>query len=132
MNKIKKVLLKDEWGTGTLLPIMLGVLVYFLIMWLDKRFSVSLFWGIFAAYILFGGFIYISKSFSGVFENVNIYIGLAILLIGLIGLFIWPEIKLIGWPTIIAGAILALIALLGLLCKRLDDGLSYLDGWGEW
>jgi len=122
MGKIKKVLLEDEWGTGTLLSVMLGVGVFFLLSWLNGKFETSLFWGIFAAYMLFGGFIYISKSFSGVFETVNIYIGLAVLLTGIIGLIIWPEINLIGWPLLIAGTLLVLVGCYGWFSKKVDEG----------
>lgn len=127
MGKIKKVLLEGEWLTGTLLPIMLGVGVFFLLSWLNKSFAISLFWGIFATYFLFGAFIYISKSFSGRFEAVNIYIGLAALLTGMIGLILRSSIQLIGWPLIIAGVILALVGLYGWFAKKIDEGSQFLQ-----
>lgn len=122
MGKIKKVLFEGEWLTGTLLPIMLGIGVFFLLSWLNGNFAISLFWGIFSGYMLFGGFIYISKSFSGVFETVNLYIGLAILLAGIIGLVVQSNIQLIGWPLLIAGIILALVAFCGWFAKKVDEG----------
>lgn len=126
-SKLKEILFEKEWFTGVLIPILLGIIVFYTLLWFNRGFSTSLFWGVFSTYMLFGAFISISKSSSGLFERINIAIGLLALLCGIVSLIIFSEIRLLGWPTIIAGIILAIISLLGFLGKGIGDCLSYTD-----
>lgn len=120
-----KKLKEGEWVTGILLPIVLGVVVFFLISWFGGKKPSAILWGLFSAYFLFGGFISVSKSKSGNFERINLYLGIIALAIGIVGLIFWPEIKIIGVPIIIIGAIIAFISLLGVLGKVLEKDYSY-------
>ena len=127
-SKLKEILLEKEWGTGTLLPILLGVVVFSLISLFGGKTSYALFWGMFSTYMLFGAFISVSKS-KGLFEKINIGLGVALVVAGILGLIFWSEVKIIGTPTLIIGIAIAVMAFLGLLSKWLGEGMSYLDDY---
>lgn len=126
-KNLKHILLEKEWLTGTLLPIILGVVVFYLISLLGGNNSYAILWGCFAAYMLFGGFISVSKSISGLFEKINIYLGLISINFGVLSLIFWPEIKIAGTPILIIGIVITVIAFLGLGMKTFGKKMAYYD-----
>jgi prepilin signal peptidase PulO-like enzyme (type II secretory pathway) len=119
-KRAKTILLEKEWLTGILLPLVLGTIVYFSILILNGKLQNSLFWGIFSAYMLFGGFFSISQSPGTKFEKTNMLIGTVAFFAGILGLIFWPEIELLGWPTLIAGLLLTIVSGSGKLSKKIE------------
>ncbi len=114
---------------GILLPIILGATV-FLVSWLTHHVvPTALFWGVFAAYLIFGAFFSIEKSQNRLFEKVNAVIGLIAFFVGIFGLLLWPEIKLLGWPTIVAGTTICFLGSCGIVSSFLGDSLVLIDDY---
>jgi FtsH-binding integral membrane protein len=112
---------------GILLPIIIGAIV-FLVSWLTHHVvPTALFWGVFAAYLIFGAFFSFERSKNEMFDKVNAVIGLIIFFVGVFGLLLWPEIKLLGWPTIAAGTTICFLGSCGVISRFLGESLIALD-----
>lgn len=127
-KRIREFSEKHEFlSFGILVPFLIGAIVFLLSWSLHHVVPTALFWAGFAAYLMFGAYWSIEKSKKNAFETVNAIIGFVAFFVGVFGLLLWPEIKLLGWPTIIAGASISFLGFCGLISKMIADSLIILD-----
>lgn len=128
-QRLKEILLEKEWGKGVLRSIVLGVAVSLVILLFSGNVSYALLWGGFSAYMALGAFISTLKSQSRLFEKINIGLGIALAVAGILGLIFWSEIKIIGTPILIIGIVIAVIASLGQFSAELGEAMSLDDSY---
>lgn len=126
-QRLKEILLEKEWGKGVLRSIVLGVAVSLVILLFGGDVSYALLWGGFSAYMALGAFISTLKSQSGIFEKINIGLGIALAITGILGLIFWSEVKIVGTPILIIGIAIAVMAFLGIISKELGAAMAYYD-----
>ncbi len=106
------------WAEKTLKSLLFGFVIFLLSLFILRNVEVAAFFGTFAAYMWLGGVITESLKRPDHllhFCSVNLYGGLIMVIVSILGLIFFASILVITWPLLIAGIVLVIVSLLGYL-----------------